>query len=97
MGLVGTVMGLRWWWDGGALHAVGSKQSGVGFGGPGSPTERAEERQHLGVSVGGPDGHAVVVQEVSTPGLAGNERLALHHHRQADRALRLLVVTAIGA
>lgn len=61
--------------------------------GPGSAAEGAEQWLPLGVSVGGPDSHAVVVQLVPAARLARHQALALHHAHQAYGALRLLLTT----
>lgn len=62
---------------------------------PWGPAEGAQQWKGLRVSVGGPHGHAVVVQQVATARLARHQALALHHHRQADWALCVLL-TATG-
>lgn len=78
-------------WAGYGRGPGGGREARVVFEWPGRPAERAEEGMSLGIAVGCPDGHAVVVQQVPASRLAHDQALALHHAHQADRALGLLV------
>lgn len=62
-------------------------KAGVVFEGPGDAAQGAEEWLALGVSVGSPDSHTVVVELVSASRLARHQALSLHHAHQAYGAL----------
>lgn len=78
-------------WAGDGRGPRGGREARVVFEGPRRPAERAQEGMSLGIAIGCPDGHAVVVQQVPAPGLAHDQALALHHAHEADGTLGLLV------